>query len=151
MGSNYNKVPRPAVVFVADGLARQVVRRGRSTICCATTAEQRRLGSAAYRYRQPPRAADLPGDQVTASGSAREKTGKRASHDLQRDPHLHAGQVRPDAAVDAKAERGVAVHLAVDHDLAGASNCAGSRLAAGNDSRIQSSAFIGSPASPCPP
>ena len=27
MGSNYNKVPRPAVVFVADGAARLVVRR----------------------------------------------------------------------------------------------------------------------------
>jgi diaminopimelate decarboxylase len=27
MGSNYNKVPRPAVVFVADGAAREVVRR----------------------------------------------------------------------------------------------------------------------------
>jgi diaminopimelate decarboxylase len=27
MGSNYNKVPRPAVVFVADGTARLVVRR----------------------------------------------------------------------------------------------------------------------------
>jgi diaminopimelate decarboxylase len=27
MGSNYNKVPRPAVVFVADGVARLVVRR----------------------------------------------------------------------------------------------------------------------------
>lgn len=27
MGSNYNKVPRPAVVFVADGIAREVVRR----------------------------------------------------------------------------------------------------------------------------
>jgi diaminopimelate decarboxylase len=27
MGSNYNKVPRPAVVFVRDGKARQVVRR----------------------------------------------------------------------------------------------------------------------------
>ena len=27
MGSNYNKVPRPAVVFVADGKARTVVRR----------------------------------------------------------------------------------------------------------------------------
>ncbi len=27
MASNYNKVPRPAVVFVADGQARQVVRR----------------------------------------------------------------------------------------------------------------------------
>jgi diaminopimelate decarboxylase len=27
MGSNYNKVPRPAVVFVADGRARPVVRR----------------------------------------------------------------------------------------------------------------------------
>ncbi|HJR24107.1 MAG TPA: diaminopimelate decarboxylase [Acidimicrobiales bacterium] len=27
MGSNYNKVPRPAVVFVADGRAREVVRR----------------------------------------------------------------------------------------------------------------------------
>ena len=27
MGSNYNKVPRPAVVFVADGQARVVVRR----------------------------------------------------------------------------------------------------------------------------
>jgi diaminopimelate decarboxylase len=27
MGSNYNKVPRPAVVFVADGDARVVVRR----------------------------------------------------------------------------------------------------------------------------
>jgi diaminopimelate decarboxylase len=27
MGSNYNKVPRPAVVFVADGTAREVVRR----------------------------------------------------------------------------------------------------------------------------
>ena len=27
MGSNYNKVPRPAVVFVADGGARLVVRR----------------------------------------------------------------------------------------------------------------------------
>jgi diaminopimelate decarboxylase len=27
MGSNYNKVPRPAVVFVGDGEARLVVRR----------------------------------------------------------------------------------------------------------------------------
>lgn len=27
MGSNYNKVPRPAVLFVADGQAREVVRR----------------------------------------------------------------------------------------------------------------------------
>jgi len=27
MGSNYNKVPRPAVVFVRDGAARVVVRR----------------------------------------------------------------------------------------------------------------------------
>jgi diaminopimelate decarboxylase len=27
MGSNYNKVPRPAVVFVAGGQAREVVRR----------------------------------------------------------------------------------------------------------------------------
>jgi diaminopimelate decarboxylase len=27
MGSNYNKVPRPAVVFVTDGDARVVVRR----------------------------------------------------------------------------------------------------------------------------
>jgi len=27
MGSNYNKVPRPAVVFVRDGVARVVVRR----------------------------------------------------------------------------------------------------------------------------
>jgi diaminopimelate decarboxylase len=27
MASNYNKVPRPAVVFVADGDARVVVRR----------------------------------------------------------------------------------------------------------------------------
>ena len=27
MGSNYNKVPRPAVVFVRDGNARVVVRR----------------------------------------------------------------------------------------------------------------------------
>ncbi|HKY13551.1 MAG TPA: diaminopimelate decarboxylase, partial [Microthrixaceae bacterium] len=27
MGSNYNKVPRPAVVFVRDGEARVVVRR----------------------------------------------------------------------------------------------------------------------------
>ena len=27
MGSNYNKVPRPAIVFVADGRARLVVRR----------------------------------------------------------------------------------------------------------------------------
>ena len=27
MGSNYNKVPRPAVVFVRDGEARLVVRR----------------------------------------------------------------------------------------------------------------------------
>jgi diaminopimelate decarboxylase len=27
MGSNYNKMPRPAVVFVRDGDARVVVRR----------------------------------------------------------------------------------------------------------------------------
>ena len=27
MGSNYNKVPRPPVVFVAEGVARLVVRR----------------------------------------------------------------------------------------------------------------------------
>jgi diaminopimelate decarboxylase len=27
MGSNYNKVPRPAVVFARDGEAREVVRR----------------------------------------------------------------------------------------------------------------------------
>ena len=27
MASNYNRVPRPAVVFVADGAAREVLRR----------------------------------------------------------------------------------------------------------------------------
>ena len=27
LGSNYNKVPRPAVIFVSDGVARVVVRR----------------------------------------------------------------------------------------------------------------------------
>ena len=27
LGSNYNKVPRPAVVFVKDGEAREVIRR----------------------------------------------------------------------------------------------------------------------------
>ena len=27
MASNYNKVPRPAIVFVADGVARLVTRR----------------------------------------------------------------------------------------------------------------------------
>jgi diaminopimelate decarboxylase len=27
MGSNYNKVARPAVVFVKDGVARQVIER----------------------------------------------------------------------------------------------------------------------------
>ena len=27
MASNYNRVPRPAVVFVADGRAREVLRR----------------------------------------------------------------------------------------------------------------------------
>jgi len=27
MASNYNRVPRPAVVFVADGVAREVLRR----------------------------------------------------------------------------------------------------------------------------
>ena len=27
MASNYNKVPRPAVIFVADGASRVVVRR----------------------------------------------------------------------------------------------------------------------------
>jgi diaminopimelate decarboxylase len=27
MASNYNKVPRPAVAFIADGVARIVVRR----------------------------------------------------------------------------------------------------------------------------
>jgi diaminopimelate decarboxylase len=27
LGSNYNKVPRPSVVFVKDGEAREVIRR----------------------------------------------------------------------------------------------------------------------------
>ena len=37
MASNYNKVPRPAVVFVADGEARVVVRRRASTTCSGST------------------------------------------------------------------------------------------------------------------
>ena len=41
MGSNYNKVPRPAVVFVADGEARVVVRRETSTTSSAPTSRSR--------------------------------------------------------------------------------------------------------------
>ena len=43
----------------------------------------------------------------------------RSQPDLERDPQLHPGQVRADAAVDAEPERGVPVHLAVDDDLVG--------------------------------
>ena len=43
MGSNYNKVPRPAVVFVRDGDARLVVRRETATTSCRpTSADDRR-------------------------------------------------------------------------------------------------------------
>ena len=37
MASNYNKVLRPAVVFVRDGRARLVVRREIPTTCSAST------------------------------------------------------------------------------------------------------------------
>ena len=40
MGSNYNKVLRPAVVFVRDGDAREVVRRETSTTSSATTSAE---------------------------------------------------------------------------------------------------------------
>ena len=39
MASNYNKVPRPPVVFVADGEARVVVRGRPSTTSSASTPE----------------------------------------------------------------------------------------------------------------
>ncbi|MEZ5269109.1 MAG: hypothetical protein R2789_11290 [Microthrixaceae bacterium] len=37
MGNNYNKVLRPPVVFVSEGEAREVVRRGPSPICWPPT------------------------------------------------------------------------------------------------------------------
>ena len=37
MASNYNRFPRPAVVAVENGSHRLLIRRERSTTCCATT------------------------------------------------------------------------------------------------------------------
>ena len=58
-----------------------------------------------------------PSDQVTSP--ARLELGDALEELLDRDRHLHARQVRADAAVDAEAEGGVAVLLAVDDHLVG--------------------------------
>ena len=50
---------------------------------------------------------------------------------LERDPQLHAGQLRTDAAVDAETEGGVADLRPIDPDLVGVGENSGSRFAAG--------------------
>ena len=81
-----------------------------------------------------PRMTGRPGDRGRVG---QRELGEVLEPHLQR--HLHAGEVRADATVDAEAEGRVAVHLAVDHDLAGLLERRGSRLADGNDRRTQSS------------
>ena len=73
------------------------------------------------------------------------EVGEAAEELLDGHPQLQSGEVRAEAAVDAEPERGVAVLQPVDHDLVGAVEQLGSRLAAGNGSSTHSSAFIGQP------
>ena len=110
------------------------------------------------RQAQPSRSGSVRGprtwplDQRTAAGSASENSGKPLEPDLERDPQLHPGQVRPDAAVDAEPERGVPVDLAVDDDLVGPLELL--RVAVGGRERQQHPVVglhVARRASSCPP
>ena len=73
MGSNYNKVPRPAVVFVAGGAARPVVRRETYDDLLACELDSGRLGprfQALVRSIGPPRSCEpLPPPQRDGSAA----------------------------------------------------------------------------------
>ena len=103
---------------------------------------KRRYPNTTGRRRGP---RTVPSDHVTSAPASRWNSGICCEPFLQRDRDLHAGEVRPDAAVDAEAEGGVPVLRAVDHDAVGVRNISGSRLAAGNDSNTISPGLNGQP------
>src|SRR5580692_9793334 len=76
-----------------------------------------RLVSAGDAERERPRAPDLSRGPGHRCGVGEAELGEALEPGFERDPELHAGQVRSQAAVDAEAERGVPVDLAIDHDL----------------------------------
>src|SRR3954467_11308074 len=79
----------------------------------------------AHPERQRARPADLAGGPGGRGPVGQGELRESLHPDLEGDPELHPGQVRPDAAVDAQPERGVLVHLAVDEHLVGAVDVAG--------------------------
>src|SRR3984885_15567452 len=70
-----------------------------------------RLGPAGDAERQRPRAPDLSRGPGPGGRVGEGELGEALEPGFERDPELHAGQVRSQAAVDAEAERGVPVDL----------------------------------------
>src|SRR3546814_1759110 len=83
----------------------------------------RRGGRLAHRrsgedaHRQAAGAADLTRGSAHRSGIGQLEVGEAVHPLLDRHGELETGQVRAQAAVDAEAERGVAVLRTVDHEL----------------------------------
>src|SRR5215468_12313028 len=69
--------------------------------------------------RERARAADLARRPPDRRRVVKGEAGDALEPGFEGDPELHARQVRAHAAVDAEAERGVPVDLAVDDDLTG--------------------------------
>src|SRR4029079_5469525 len=84
-----------------------------------TTATGCRADAGEEAHGQAARAADLPGRPRDGVG-VRQLEVREAGHPLlEGDGQLHAGEVGPEAAVDAETDRGVAVDSPVEHDPVG--------------------------------
>src|SRR5437660_1449225 len=79
----------------------------------------RSSGADANPDRQGPGAAHLPAGPADGRRVGELEGRKGAEPGFEGDAQLHAGQVRPGAPVDAEAEGGVAVDLALDDHLVG--------------------------------
>ena len=102
---------------------RRRLRATTSPPCSRPPSTRRRcaddVDSGADTNREDAGAADLAARPAHGVGVGELEHREALEPHLEGDPQLHAGQVRAGAAVDAEAERGVAVDLAVDDHLVG--------------------------------
>ena len=86
-----------------------------------------------------------PADQVTADGSARLNSGIRSSQTSRATRSSMRARCEPTQRWMPRPNAACRLTSRSMTTSPARSNCAGSRLAAGNDSRIQSSAFMSTP------
>ena len=111
-------ISRVCPLACVGAIGPQCRRKAVRARCTPRQAVRRR--SSVIRTGQTPRPADLadaPRDRVGIGELERREPGEEL---LDGHPHLEAGEVGAEAAVDAEAEGGVAVLQAVDDDLVGA-------------------------------